>query len=144
VPKEYKLDSRFITVRKPIAQPPPMPPMPRIEKKTALSVENRVYHQSETIRQQPAVKQQPQQQQQHVSTFGDTSGCGIGLSSRLGDYLCKCDICKEWIYSRVDKVRLGPYLSHRDCVKCFICDESLHEFKIYVQVNSQNNGIISC
>lgn len=77
------------------------------------------------------------------TNLGDTSGCGIGLESRVGDYLCKCDICKMWIYSRSDKVRLGPYVSHRDCVKCFICDEMLHDFKIYVQINSQNNGNIS-
>lgn len=154
--EEFKVDSKFVTTRKPVVLDLPG---------------------TKSLVEQTRLRKIEQQQQQAIMnnsncsnnvsfSSSNSNGCGCGggvgstgvsgggvglggggglgslmSSSRIGDYLCKCDMCKEWIYSRGDKVRLGDYVSHRECVKCFVCDNALHEYKIYPQINSQNNGM---
>jgi hypothetical protein len=143
--EEFKVDSKFVTTRKPIVLD--LPGTKSLVEQTRLRKIEQQQHQQAIMNNSNCSN--------NVSFSssngggggnGSTGVSGVGLgslmsSSRIGDYLCKCDMCKEWIYSRGDKVRLGDYVSHRECVKCFVCDNALHEYKIYPQINSQNNGM---
>ena len=134
-----KLDAKFVTKRRPMLDDPVA-----VTSKSAVEKTKQL--------------KKPNNDNDHHSVMMNTtvSSCGTSSSasgsfnsggtslssSRIGDYLCKCDLCRQWIYSRADKVRLGEYVTHRDCVKCFVCDNALHDYKIYPQINSQMNGKI--